>query len=93
VKCFIDQAAVGVNVEKLAPSSPTIRTNKLERFSALSEARICVHKTTSEDYKTSRIRNLRQMNMFRSKVVSFLLLATNTSAWKNTLAFNRICKL
>ncbi len=82
MKCFIDQGAVGVNVEKLAPSSPTIRTNKLERFLALSEARICVHKTTSEDNKTLRIRNLRQMNIFLSKLVSFLLSVTNTTAWK-----------
>ncbi len=38
-------------------------------------------------YKTLSIRNLWEMDIFCSKLVSFLLRATNTLAWTNTLAY------
>ncbi len=38
-------------------------------------------------YKTLRIRNLRQMARFRSKLVLFILSDTNTRAWTNTLSY------
>ncbi len=37
-------------------------------------------------YKTLRIRNLRKMARFRYKLVSFLLLVTNTPVWTRKLA-------
>ncbi len=45
------------------------------------------------NYKILQIRNLRQMDRFFSKLVSFLSSAANTLAWKNTLAYFRIRKL
>jgi hypothetical protein len=44
-------------------------------------------------HKTSRIRNLRQMVRFRSKLEASHLSITNTQAWTNTLAYYGIQKL
>jgi len=38
-------------------------------------------------YKALRIRNLREMDRFHSKLVPFLLAITNTLAWTKTQAY------
>jgi hypothetical protein len=41
-------------------------------------------------YKTLGIYNLRKMDNFCRRLVSFLLPVTNTVAWPNTLAYYRV---
>jgi hypothetical protein len=44
-------------------------------------------------YKTSRMRNLRRIGRFHSKLRSFLLSVTNLQARENTLAYGGSCML
>jgi hypothetical protein len=44
-------------------------------------------------YKTLWIRNLRKIDRFRCKLLSFLLSATNTLTWTSTLVYCGICTL
>ena len=53
---------------------------------------ICVVSPRSLYYKTSRIRNLREMDRYQSKLVTFVL-DKYTLAWTNTLAYYGVRRL